>query len=103
MNHPDADVTETVRSVVMSTIVIQRRIKHAITELEESDPHGALLGEYRQLHSAALRKLQNCRERTEMMLRCSDITLAELEVVARYLRHISFVELESEGGSRATH
>ena len=45
MNHPDA-VTESVRSTVMSTMVIKQRIKQAITELEESDPQGALLSEY---------------------------------------------------------
>jgi hypothetical protein len=103
VNHPDADVTESVRSTVMSTIVIQRRIKQAITELEESDPHSALLTEYRRLYSTAVRKLQNCRERTEFILRCTDVTLADLEVVVTYLRHISFVESESEGGSGTAH
>ena len=102
MNQPHAE-TESVRSTVMSTIVIQRCIKQAITELEESDPHGALLGEYRQLHSTVLRKLQNCRKRTEFILRCTDVTLADLEVVATYLRHISFVEAESSDGSATTH
>lgn len=102
MNHPDA-VTESVRSTVMSTMVIKQRIKQAITELEESDPQGALLGEYRQLYSTALRKLQNCRERTEFILRCTDLTLADLEVVSTYLRYISSVEPEFEGGSAAAH
>lgn len=102
MNHPDA-VTESVRSTVMSTMVIKQRIKLAITELEESDPQGALLSQYRQLYSTVLRKLQNCRERTEFILRCTDVTLADLEVVATYLRHISSVESESKGGSRTTH
>jgi hypothetical protein len=103
VNYPDADVTESVRSTVMSTIVIRRRIKQAITELEESDPHSTLLSEYRRLHSTVLRKLQNCRERTEFILRCTDVTLADLEVVATYLRHISFVEPESEDGGGTAH
>jgi hypothetical protein len=103
VNYPDADVTESVRSAVMSAIVIRRRIKQAITELEESNPDSALLSEYRRLHSTVLRKLQNCRERTEFILRCTDVTLADLEVVATYLRHISFVESESEGGGGTAH
>jgi hypothetical protein len=103
VNHPDADVTESVRSTVVSTMVIKRRIRQAITELEESDPQCALLSGYRQLYSTVLRKLQNCRERTEIILRCTDVTLADLEVVATYLRHISSVESEFEGGSATAH
>jgi hypothetical protein len=102
VNHPDA-ITESVRSTVMSTVVIKQRIKQAITELEESDPQGALLSEYRQLYSTVLRKLQICRERTEFILRCTDVTLADLEVVATYLCHISSVESELEGGSATAH
>lgn len=103
MNHPDAEATESVRSTVMSTIVIHRRIKQAIAELEASDPRSALLSEYRQLQSTVLRKLQNCRERTEFMLRCTDVTLADLEVVATYLRQISFVESEPAGDGATAH
>ena len=103
MNHSDADVTESVRSTVMSTIVILRQIKRAITELEESDPHSAVLSQYRQLHSTVLRKLQSCRERTEFILRCTDLTLEDLEVVAAYLRQLPFVDSESECGIATTH
>lgn len=103
MDRPDSDVTKSVRATVLSTIVIHRRIKQAITELEESDPQSGLLSEYRKLHSAVLRKLQNCRERTEFMLRSTHVTLADLEVVATYLRLISFLEPEFERGSVAAH
>lgn len=102
MNGTNADVTESVRATVLSTVVIQRHIRQAITELEESDPQGSLLTEYRKLHSTVLRKLQHCRERTEFILRCTDVTLADLEVVATYLRLISFVESDCEGSNLTT-
>jgi hypothetical protein len=83
--------------------VIQRRIKQAITELEESDPQSGLLSEYRKLHSTVLRKLQKCRERTEFILRCTNVTLADLEVVSTYLRLIAFVGSEFEGSGIMAH
>jgi hypothetical protein len=103
VNHPEFDITESVRDTVLSTIVIQRRIKQAIRELEESAPQSGLLSEYRKLHSTVLCKLQHWRKRTEFILRFNDVTLADLEVVASYLRLISFVESESEGGSVTAH
>ncbi len=103
MNHSEAQVTEAVRATVLSTIVIQRRVRQAITELEESDPRGELLRDYRILQASLARKLQSCRERTEFMLQCTDVTLADLEVVAAYLRLISFVELEPDGDRVTAH
>jgi hypothetical protein len=103
VNHTEFDITESVRDTVLSTIVIQRCIKQAIRELEESAPQSGLLSEYRKLYSTVFRKLQRWRKRTEFILRCTDITLADLEVVASYLRLISFVESESEGGGVMAH
>lgn len=96
-------VIESVRATVLSAIAVQRRIKRAIVELEESQAHSGLLGEYRKLNATVLRKLQHCRERTELILRSTQVTVTQLEVVATYLRLLSFVEPEYEGAPIMAH